>query len=108
MESDLSARRITEALRSGGSLAPDASVVDIAASAVGTGQMASCVRLELRFDRETDAPSCVIAKIPSGDVASRLVKGLAIKRLGQPADPVGACLFPLSDDTGWITGQVFR
>lgn len=44
----------------------------------------------------------------AGDVASRLVKGLAIKRLGQPADPVGACLFPLSDDTGWITGQVFR
>ena len=71
MESDLSASRITEALRSGGSLAPDASVVDVAASAVGTGQMASCVRLELGFDRETDAPACVIAKIPSGDPASR-------------------------------------
>jgi NAD(P)-dependent dehydrogenase (short-subunit alcohol dehydrogenase family) len=37
-----------------------------------------------------------------------LVKSLAIKRIGQPADLVGACLFLLSDDASWITGQIFN
>jgi hypothetical protein len=69
--SDLSAERITAALRGGGSLAPDAAVVDVGASAVGTGQMASCVRLELRYDGATDAPSRVVAKIPATDAQSR-------------------------------------
>ena len=42
----------------------------------------------------------------AGDATKQLVKGLAIKRLGQPADLVGACLFLLSDEAAWITGQV--
>lgn len=35
-----------------------------------------------------------------------LVKDLAIKRPGTPADMVGACLFLLSDDAAWVTGQI--
>ena len=35
-----------------------------------------------------------------------LVKGLAIKRMGQPEDMVGACLFLLSDEAAWMTGQI--
>ena len=35
-----------------------------------------------------------------------LVASLALKRLGQPSDLVGACLFLLSDEAGWLTGQV--
>ncbi len=35
-----------------------------------------------------------------------LVKDLAIKRPGTPEDMVGACLFLLSNDAAWITGQV--
>ena len=31
---------------------------------------------------------------------------MAIKRMGQPEDMVGACLFLLSDDAGWLTGQI--
>ena len=67
----LTPERITEALRAGGSLPSSVSVVDVDATQVGTGQMASCVRLALRFDGETDAPTTVVAKIPATDVASR-------------------------------------
>lgn len=42
----------------------------------------------------------------AGDAARELVKGLAIKRMGQPEDLVGACVFLLSDESSWVTGQV--
>jgi NAD(P)-dependent dehydrogenase (short-subunit alcohol dehydrogenase family) len=42
----------------------------------------------------------------AGDAAKELVKGLAIKRMGQPDDLVGACLFLLSEDAAWVTGQI--
>ncbi len=42
----------------------------------------------------------------AGDAAKELVKGLAIKRMGQPEDLVGACLFLLSDEAAWVTGQI--
>jgi NAD(P)-dependent dehydrogenase (short-subunit alcohol dehydrogenase family) len=42
----------------------------------------------------------------AGDAAKEIVKGLALKRMGQPADLVGACLFLLSDDAAWVTGQI--
>jgi len=35
-----------------------------------------------------------------------LIQSLAIKRLGTPADHVGAVLFMLSDDAAWMTGQI--
>ena len=37
-----------------------------------------------------------------------LVSSLALKRLGQPDDLVGACLFLLSDEAGWVTGQILN
>jgi NAD(P)-dependent dehydrogenase (short-subunit alcohol dehydrogenase family) len=40
------------------------------------------------------------------DAARELVRGMAIKRMGQPGDMVGACLFLLSDDAAWVTGQI--
>jgi NAD(P)-dependent dehydrogenase (short-subunit alcohol dehydrogenase family) len=42
----------------------------------------------------------------AGDAAKDLVKGLALKRMGTPQDMVGACLFLLSDEASWVTGQV--
>jgi len=42
----------------------------------------------------------------AGGATEELVKGLAIKRMGQPEDLVGACLFLLSDEASWVTGQV--
>jgi len=43
----------------------------------------------------------------AGDAAKDIVKQqLAIKRMGQPEDMVGACLFLLSDEASWVTGQI--
>ncbi|MCU1357231.1 MAG: putative short-chain type dehydrogenase/reductase [Acidimicrobiales bacterium] len=38
----------------------------------------------------------------------KLVKDLAIKRPGTPTDMVGACLFLLSDEAAWVTGQILN
>jgi 3-oxoacyl-[acyl-carrier protein] reductase len=43
-----------------------------------------------------------------GAMADDIVKSLALKRMGQPADLVGACLFLLSDEAAWITGQIYN
>jgi NAD(P)-dependent dehydrogenase (short-subunit alcohol dehydrogenase family) len=45
-------------------------------------------------------------RVQAGDVAMEMVKSLALKRMGQPQDMVGAALFLLSDDAAWITGQI--
>ena len=42
----------------------------------------------------------------AGDASKELVKNLAIKRMGQPQDMVGAAVFLLSDDAAWVTGQI--
>ena len=42
----------------------------------------------------------------AGDVAREMVKSLALKRLGQPEDMVGAAIFLLSDESAWVTGQI--
>ncbi|MFF9204086.1 SDR family oxidoreductase [Streptomyces sp. NPDC014986] len=39
-------------------------------------------------------------------VREALVRSLALKRMGQPADPAGLLLFLLSDAASWVTGQV--
>ncbi|MDV6014096.1 SDR family oxidoreductase [Haloechinothrix sp. LS1_15] len=41
-----------------------------------------------------------------GEAVDGLVSGLALKRLGQPADMVGGCLFLLSEEASWVTGQI--
>lgn len=48
-----------------------ASVVDVATTACGTGQMADTLRLALTFDRPTPAPETVIAKMHAADPTSR-------------------------------------
>ena len=67
----LTPARITEALRSSGSLPDRVSVTDLTTAQVGTGQMASCVRLELTLDGAADLPTTVVAKIPAQDMQSR-------------------------------------
>jgi NAD(P)-dependent dehydrogenase (short-subunit alcohol dehydrogenase family) len=53
----------------------------------------------------TDTPA---TRTQAGDAARELVKGLALKRMGQPEDMVGACLFLLSDESAWLTGQIIN
>lgn len=43
----------------------------------------------------------------AGDAAQDIVRtSLALKRMGQPEDLVGACLFLLSDEASWVTAQI--
>jgi NAD(P)-dependent dehydrogenase (short-subunit alcohol dehydrogenase family) len=44
----------------------------------------------------------------AGAYVEEIVKGLAIKRQGTVDDMVGACLFLLSDDAAWVTGQILQ
>jgi len=52
---------------------------------------------------DTEATRTVV-----GGLADDLVKSLALKRSGQPDDLTGACLFLLSDESRWMTGQIIN
>ena len=41
-----------------------------------------------------------------GSIMDDIVKGLAIKRQGTPADLASMLMFLLSDEASWITGQI--
>jgi len=45
------------------------------------------------------------AVVPPG-MTDEIVRAMALKRMGSPEDLVGTCLFLLSDDAAWITGQI--
>lgn len=49
----------------------EAVVVAAEATPIGTGSVADCVRLELIWDRPTEAPVSLVAKVPSSSPASR-------------------------------------
>ncbi|MGH9209917.1 MAG: SDR family oxidoreductase [Acidimicrobiales bacterium] len=44
--------------------------------------------------------------VAPAEVVDSLVNAMALKRVGRPDDLVGVCLFLLSDDAGWMTGQI--
>ncbi len=44
-----------------------------------------------------------------GGMSQKIVRDkLALKRMGTPEDLVGMCLFLLSDEASWVTGQIFN
>jgi NAD(P)-dependent dehydrogenase (short-subunit alcohol dehydrogenase family) len=51
---------------------------------------------------DTEATRTVVPEGMTGEI----VKAMALKRMGTPDDLVGTCLFLLSDDAGWLTGQI--
>ncbi len=53
---------------------------------------------------DTDATRSTVPE----EMLDEIVKGLSIKRRGTPQDLVGMCLFLLSDEASWITGQIFN
>ena len=61
---------LTTALTDSGVL-DGARVVNATFQPIGTGQMCDCVRLDIRYDRPTDAPSTIVAKLPAADETSR-------------------------------------
>ncbi len=63
--------------------------------------------LKIRVNAIAPGPTDTAAtRTQAGDAAKDLVKGLALKRMGQPEDMVGACLFLLSEESSWVTGQI--
>lgn len=42
------------------------------------------------------------------EMVADIVRGIPLSRMGQPEDLVGMCLFLLSDEARWITGQIFN
>jgi NAD(P)-dependent dehydrogenase (short-subunit alcohol dehydrogenase family) len=63
--------------------------------------------MNIRVNAIAPGPTDTAAtRTQAGDAAKDLVKNLALKRMGQPEDMVGACLFLLSDESSWVTGQV--
>jgi NAD(P)-dependent dehydrogenase (short-subunit alcohol dehydrogenase family) len=42
----------------------------------------------------------------AGGAAEELIGAMALKRMGTTDDMVGACLFLLSDESAWVTGQI--
>lgn len=73
---ELTAEWFTEALREGGTLAPDTSVTSAASRFIGTGQLGSVALAELEYDAP-GGPSTLIIKQPSRDDGSRQV-GVAV------------------------------
>ena len=53
---------------------------------------------------DTEATRTTTPKEMVADIVNRL----PLKRFGTPEDLVGMCLFLLSDEAGWITGQIFN
>lgn len=44
----------------------------------------------------------------AGEMINPIIEGLAIRRVGTPGDLVGMCLFLLSDEAHWVTGQIIN
>jgi aminoglycoside/choline kinase family phosphotransferase len=61
---------LTDALRAAGVLSAE-SVTDVVQTPVGTGQMCDSLRLALQYDRTTEAPPTMVAKLPAADETSR-------------------------------------
>jgi 3-oxoacyl-[acyl-carrier protein] reductase len=53
---------------------------------------------------DTEAARSVVP----GSIMDDIVGGLALKRQGTPADLASMCLFLLSDEASWITGQIMN
>src|SRR5690349_7002375 len=74
----LDADGLTDALHADGTLDPSVRVASVERTRVGTGQMGDCERLVLSYSAETDAPSTLVAKLPSSDETSRAT-GMAMR-----------------------------
>jgi 3-oxoacyl-[acyl-carrier protein] reductase len=53
---------------------------------------------------KTDMTSEFVAKL---ELAARILEAVPLKRFGEPADIAGMCAFLCSEESGYITGQVF-
>lgn len=64
--------------------------------------------MNIRVNAIAPGPTDTAAtRTQAGEAAHDIVRNsLALKRMGQPEDMVGACLFLLSDEASWVTAQI--
>jgi NAD(P)-dependent dehydrogenase (short-subunit alcohol dehydrogenase family) len=64
--------------------------------------------MNIRVNAIAPGPTDTAAtRTQAGEAAHDIVRrSLALKRMGQPEDLVGACLFLLSDEASWVTAQI--
>src|SRR3712207_6129482 len=74
----LDADGLTTALHARGTLEPGVRVTSVERTSGGTGQMGDCQRLVLGYSADTDAPTTLVAKLPSSDETSRAT-GMAMR-----------------------------
>lgn len=111
---DVTPAWLTEVLTDAGALGRGREVVDLTATAVGTGQMADTYRFALTYDQPDAGPAAVIGKFASADDTSRGT-GLALRAYeievrfyrevaARVTARVPACYFAdVEADTGWFT-----
>jgi NAD(P)-dependent dehydrogenase (short-subunit alcohol dehydrogenase family) len=46
--------------------------------------------------------------VTPGELVKDMVKQIPLSRMGTPEDLVGMCMFLLSDQAAWVTGQIFN
>ena len=51
---------------------------------------------------DTEATRKIVPEV----IVTDILKGMALQRMGEPSDMVGACMFLLSDEASWVTGQI--
>lgn len=65
--------------------------------------------MNIRVNAIAPGPTDTAAtRVQAGDAANELVNGMALKRMGTPDDMLGMCLFLLSDEASWVTGQIIN
>jgi 3-oxoacyl-[acyl-carrier protein] reductase len=63
--------------------------------------------MNIRINAIAPGPIDTEAVTP-GEIVQDMVKQIPLSRMGTPQDLVGMCLFLLSDQASWITGQIFN
>jgi hypothetical protein len=114
LASEVTPSWLTSVLTRSGALAGGAKVVDLTATAVGTGQMADTTRFTLTYDKAEAGPASVVGKFASSDDQSRGT-GLALRAYEievrfycelaeRVSTRVPACYFAdVEPETGWFT-----
>lgn len=103
-------------ISSGAAKAPIRGMADYCVSKAGVWMMTRCLALELAPSNirvNTVAPGVIdtpmtMAVTTDEERRQRQINAIPLNRLGEPSDIAEACLYLLSDQAGYITGQILH